>query len=76
MLARTTGQGSLFDLNALFFAVKVDILAVGSALFTVLLGVFFTAKILVQESNITGSVNLTITGAWASSWTTAETRAL
>ena len=76
MLTRTTGQGSLFDFNALFLAVEVDILAVGSTLFTVLLSVFLTAKILVQESNITGSVNLTITWAWASGWTTAETRAL
>ena len=76
MLTRTTGQGSLFNFNALFLAVEVDILAVCSALFTVLLSVFLAAKILVQESNITGSVNLTITGAWASGWTTAETRAL
>ena len=76
MLTWATGQGPLFDFNALFFAVEVNVLAVGSALFTVFLGVFFTAKILVQESNITGSVNLTVSWAWASGRTTTETRAL
>ena len=76
MLTWATGQGPLFDFNALFFAVKVNVLAVGSALFTVLLGVFFTAKIFVQEGNITGSVNLTVPWARASGRTTTETRTL
>ena len=76
MLTWATGQGPLFDFNALFFAVEVNVLAVGSALFTVFLGVFFTAKILVQESNITGSVNLTVSWARASGRTTTETRTL
>ena len=76
MLTWATGQGPLFDFNTLFFAVEVNVLAVGSALFTVFLCVLFTAEVLVQESNITGSVNLTVSWARASGRTTTETRAL